>query len=94
MEASSLDNSSILSLRLHRLYIIGNGFDFHYGIKNRYSFLCFVEHKNEELYDLLFQLFPPELCSKFEYDLGMLRPKNLSEDIFGCFLTIGGLFDE
>lgn len=66
------------------LYIIGNGFDLHYGVKSSYGdFLRYLEKRDENLYDLFFQLFPAEIWENFEGALGLLKPGSLNQDVFG-----------
>lgn len=73
-----------------RLYIIGNGFDLHYGIRSSYKdFLNYLEENESELFDLLFNLFPASLWKNFESALGELRPGALDTNLFGLIVRDG-----
>lgn len=66
-----------------RLYIIGNGFDLHYGIKSGYmDFLSYVEQKDPWLFHLLIELLPQGLWKEFEAALGDLEPGVLRRNVF------------
>lgn len=66
-----------------KLYIIGNGFDLHHGLKTSYyNFAQYLEKKDTKLYDLLerFVSYSPEdnsLWSRFEENLANLDADEL-----------------
>lgn len=58
---------------LKTLYIIGNGFDLHHGIKSRYAdFRKYCEEQDEEMVKRLkmFHENPEKLWSDFEAEMG------------------------
>lgn len=66
-----------------RLYIIGNGFDLHYGIKSSYKdFLSYLETNDPLLAEVLFEICSGELWRNFEEALGSLSPGCLFSNIF------------
>lgn len=74
-------------MKYKRLYIIGNGFDLHYGIKSSYKdYLEYLEGVDSGLFDLLLTLFPASLWKDFESSLGDLAPGSLNEDCF-CLIV-------
>ena len=58
------------------LYIVGNGFDIHHGVKSRYSdFKDYVQANGSDLYDTLEKYFnTDELWSDFEETLAYKTP--------------------
>lgn len=64
-----------------RLYIIGNGFDLHHGIKSKYTdFENFVRINNIELFDILEEHFEVnELWADFEGTLAFLDTDRIEE---------------
>lgn len=68
------------------LYIIGNGFDLHHGLKTSYyDFATYLENKDKSLYDLLesYISFPEEdnsLWSRFEENLANLDFEQIFDD--------------
>ncbi len=68
---------------MSKLYIIGNGFDLHHGLRSRYfNFKEFVEEKNSELFEMLQTYFEAEFFwSDFEAALAEL---NTDEIINEC----------
>jgi hypothetical protein len=75
----------------NRLYIIGNGFDIHHGIKSRYSdFKIYVYNKDKELFDALGKYFnPDELWSDFEETLAYLDTDTIKDDKSGFIKSYG-----
>lgn len=69
-----------------RLYIIGNGFDMHHGIKTSYhGFASYLIEKDYELYNLLKTYFhysetQSDLWSCFEENLANFNVRQLLED--------------
>ena len=58
-----------------RLYIIGNGFDLHHGLKSRYwDFKLYLENKDKDLLEKLEEYFSSDsLWSDFEGTLEYLN---------------------
>ncbi len=64
-----------------RLYVIGNGFDLHHGIKSKYSdFKEYVELNDSDLFDSLEKYFPDELWSDFEQTLEYLDTDTMVDE--------------
>lgn len=65
-----------------RLYIIGNGFDIHHGIKSQYSdFKDYVEKKDKNLFEILETYFiSNELWSDFEETLAFIDMETIIDD--------------
>lgn len=64
-----------------RLYVIGNGFDLHHGIKSKYSdFKEYVELNDSDLFDSLEKYFPDELWSDFEQTLAYLDTDTMVDE--------------
>lgn len=67
---------------MRKLYIIGNGFDLHHGIKCRYAdFKKYCEGQDEEMAKLLemFHENPEKLWSDFEAEMGNIDADKLLE---------------
>src|SRR5260221_10397390 len=64
------------------LYIIGNGFDLHHGIKSKYSnFKNYLKEKDPELLEALEKYFPYDsLWSDFETTLAYLDTDEMVEE--------------
>ncbi len=65
-----------------KLYIIGNGFDIHHGIKSKYSdFKEYVEKKDNALFETLEKYFnQDELWSDFEETLAYIDTDTILDD--------------
>ena len=79
--------SPILIEFLHKmapetLYIIGNGFDLHHGLKSQYiDFKEYLEDTNSELLDKLEKYFwSDELWSEFEETLALLETEEIVDE--------------
>lgn len=81
-----------------RLYVIGNGFDLHYGLKTSLEdFGFFVRSQDENLANDLETLFQRGFWGEFEEALRWLSPDDLFDDLFGLFAGVdkgGNAFDE
>lgn len=72
-----------------RLYIIGNGFDLHYGLKTSLrEFGSYVRLRDEALADSLELLFGGDLWGCFEEALRWLSPDDVVGDRFGLLVGI------
>jgi len=70
---------------VNKLYIIGNGFDLHHGLKTRYcDFVSYLKKKNKELYCHLVHYINVEsenkLWSDFEDNLAKLDAERILSD--------------
>jgi hypothetical protein len=76
---------------INKLYIIGNGFDLHHGIKSRYSdFQAYVEKHDEDLYDALEKYFDTDLLwSDFEQTLADLDTDTITDDASDFLVSYG-----
>lgn len=64
---------NFIKMRDNTLYIIGNGFDLHHGLKTKYSdFEVYLEKQNASLLYLLNNCFSADLWSDFESNLSKL----------------------
>lgn len=69
-----------------RLYVLGNGFDLHHGLKTSYyDFAKFLKKNNSEIYSLLesYVQYPTsdkDLWSRFEENLANLNIKDILEE--------------
>lgn len=63
------------------LYVIGNGFDIHHGIRSRYAdFKMYLQEKDSALLQTLEKYFPADtLWSDFEGSLGFLETEDIKE---------------
>lgn len=81
-----------------RLYIIGNGFDLHYGLRTSLEeFGAYVRLRDGCLANDLENLFSGNLWGDFEEALRWLSPEDLDGDPFGLFDGINrksNAFDE
>lgn len=65
----------------NRLYVIGNGFDLHHGIKSKYSdFKEYVELNDSDLFCSLEKYFPDNLWSDFEQTLAYLDTDTMVDE--------------
>jgi hypothetical protein len=76
---------------MKRLYIIGNGFDVHHGIKSKYSdFKIYVEEQDKELYEMLEKYFnTDELWSDFEETLAYIDTDTITDDAANFLVSYG-----
>lgn len=74
-----------------KLYIIGNGFDLHHGLKSSYyDFAQFLRRSDHELYEHVQTFIPVEnLWSEFEQNLAAIDVDTIRENA-GDFLTSYG----
>ena len=76
---------------MSRLYIIGNGFDIHHGIKSRYAdFKIYVQKNDYELFDTLEKYFnTDELWSDFEETLAYIDTDTITDDASNFLVSYG-----
>lgn len=76
--------AGVPDLKARRLYVIGNGFDLHYGVRSSYKdYLEFLLQRDARVYDLFVEIFPATIWKNFEEGLGGLGPGSLNYDFFG-----------
>ena len=69
------------------LYIIGNGFDLHYGIKCSYlDYLAYLNEHDSALSGLLEEVCPGDIWKNFESALGALAPGSLFTNTFNLII--------
>ncbi len=69
------------------LYIIGNGFDLHYGIKSSYlDYLAYLNEHDSALSGLLEEVCPGDIWKNFESALGALAPGSLFTNTFNLII--------
>lgn len=69
------------------LYIIGNGFDLHYGIKSSYlDYLAYPNEHDSALSGLLEEVCPGDIWKNFESALGALAPGSLFTNTFNLII--------
>lgn len=74
-----------------RLYIIGNGFDIHHGIRSKYSnFRDYVQNQDNDLYEMLEKYFDTdELWSDFEETLAHIDTDTITQDATDFLVSYG-----